>query len=481
MSSIGPMFINREPELQELRALSRRAPALALLYGRRRLGKTFLLDHAWSDQRRFYFLAADTTSEMNRSELLRELSAWTGTEYLLEDFPSWRNIFRAFVAQAESGPIVVVLDEFQYLMEQPDDLVSQMVAIWDREVRDRPLMLVLCGSEVAMMESLEAGDAPLYGRPNWSARIRPFDYWNASRMVPNRSPREAAYVYGVFGGTPRFLATISGTDVLADRIIETIVSPRGEVHLQLERLIEQEKGIREPREYRAVLSAVADGHTDTERIAAAAGLEDRKHVVIRALGVLADLELVSRERNFGASDRTPWQNRISDNAVRFWYRFVHKNRSLIETGHAKRVWAQRIEPNLDEYMGKVFEGICREAFLRQFTRWDLAAPLEWARWEGQDRNRRSIEIDIVSRLDDQRLLTGEINWSSRPVDIDVHLNHVHALEDLAHSGQAWAHEALNPKNSRIYFSAAGFTDHFRTRASAEGHIVLVDLAEIYAD
>lgn len=475
-------FVDREIELRELRELSERAPALALLYGRRRLGKTFLLDHAWRDRRRFYFLAADTMSEMNRAELLRELAAWTGVEYPPEDFSSWRQIFRAFLTLSEPEPLVVVLDEFQYLMGQPDDVVSQLVAVWDREVRARPLTLVLCGSEVALMESLEAGDAPLYGRPNWSAKLRPFDYLDAQQMVPARPLREAAYVYGVFGGTPRYLATIDEGDDIAERIIETVISPRGEVYLQLERLIEQEKGIREPREYRAVLSAVAQGNTDTERIAAAAGLEDRKHVVVRALGVLSDLGLVWRERNFGASERTPWKNRIADNAVRFWYRFVHKNRSLVEVGQAARVWSHRIEPYLDEYMGKVFEGMCREAFLRQYEKWGLAAPVEWSRWEGQDRNRRSIEIDIVARLDDQQILTGEIKWSSQPVDVDVHFDHARGLEDLAHSGQAWAHEALDPDRAgrRIYFSASGFTRHFQERSTTEGNIVLVDLQEMYS-
>jgi AAA+ ATPase superfamily predicted ATPase len=474
-------IVDRKQEIEELRALAQRAPSLGLLYGRRRVGKTFLLDHAWADMRHFYFLAADTTSEMNRAELIRELSEWSGNDYVEADFPSWRNVFRLLAQLAESGPLVVVLDEFQYLMGQTDDIVSQLVAIWDRELRGRPLTLVLCGSEVATMAGLEAGDSPLYGRPNWSARLRPFDYLDTRAMVPNRSPREAAYIYGVFGGTPRFLVTIAKEDELAERVIETVLSPRGEVHLQLERLIEQEKGIREPREYRAVLSAVADGNTETDRIAAAAGLSDRTHVVIRALGVLESLELIWRERNFDAAERTPWKNRIADHAVRFWYRFVHKNRSLLETGEARRVWRQRVEPYLDDYMGKVFERMCREAFLRHHDRWGLGGALEWARWEGQDRSRRPIEIDLISRLDDGRLLTGEIKWSSRPIDYDVHLALQRDLEDLARSGQGWAQGALDPERSagHLYFSAAGFSDHFHQRAAEAGNILLRDLNDLY--
>lgn len=475
-------FVDRTQEVQELRELSARAPSLALVYGRRRVGKTFLLDHAWEDVRHFYFLAADTTSEMNRTELIRELAAWSGNAYAMEDFQSWRNVFRALVDLAERKPLVVVLDEFQYLMGQKDDVVSQLVAIWDRELRGRPLTLVLCGSEVGTMAGLEAGDSPLYGRTNWSARIRAFDYWDTRAMV-GRPPREAAYIYGMLGGTPRFLATIREDDEIADRMVNTVLSPRGEVHLQLERLVEQEKGIREPREYRAVLSAIAGGSADADRIAAAAGLSDRPHVVDRALRVLEGLELIRRERNFGASPRTPWKNRIADNAVRFWYRFVHKSRSLLETGEARRVWDQRVEPHLDSYMGKVFEQIAREAFVRLHEEWNLGGIVEWARWEGQDRTRRSIEIDVVAELDDGRLLTGEVKWSSKPVDYEVHHNLERDLEDLSRSGQGWAHRALDRDESagHIYVSAAGFTDYFRERAREEGNVLLCELSDLYGE
>lgn len=474
-------FVDRAREVRELRELAARAPSLGLLYGRRRVGKTFLLDHVWEGARRFYFLAADTTSEMNRAELIQELSSWSGRTYEAVDFPSWRNVFRALVGLAEVEPLVVVLDEFQYLMGQEEDIVSQLVAVWDREVRGRPLTLILCGSEVATMERLEAGDSPLYGRPNWSARLRPFDYWDTRAMVPGLPPREAACVYGVFGGTPRFLATTREGEPLRDWVVRTVLSSRGEVHLQLERLIEQEKGIREPREYRSVLSAVADGHSTTDRVAAAAGLADRPHVVDRALRVLESLELIGRERNFGASVRTPWNNRVADNGVRFWYRFVHKNRSLLEMGDPGRVWERRVEPHLDTYMGKVFEGIVREAYARHHEGWGLGAALGWARWEGQDRNRRPIEVDLVAELDDGRLFTGEVKWSSRPVDHDLHLQLRRNLDDLARAGQGWAHRALDPRHSagHLYVSAAGFTHHFRRRADEEGGILLLDLEDLY--
>lgn len=475
-------LIDRITEVAELRALAkRRKPALALLYGRRRVGKTFLLDNAWpKSQRVFYFLAADTTPDQNRIELLQELSQWATRPLDPNDYRSWRNVFRLFVDLAESESLVVILDEFQYLMGTDDDTVSHLVAIWDRELKNRPLTLVLCGSQVATMERLERGDGPLYGRPNWVGRLQPFDYRDAARMMPRRSPRDAATLFGILGGTPRYLATVEPRDTIAARTTTSMLSPSGEVHVQLANLIEQEKGIRDTAEYRAVLTAIASGRTLTDDIAAGAGLGDRLHVVQRALQILEDLCLVERERNFGASERTPWRTRIADNAVRFWHRFVLPNRSRLERGKANDVWRTSVAPHLDTYMGKTFEAMARQAYTRYHEEWKLPADRAWSRWEGQDRNRRSIELDIVASLNDDRMLVGEIKWSSRPVGPEVHAQLLRNVEDLAHSGHKWAHESLRTDASLyIYYSAAGFTGAFESLARQDSRIHLISLKEMY--
>jgi len=170
-------FVDRAAELAALRDIARRdGPALLLVYGRRRVGKTFLLDYAWRGQRLFYYLAANATAELNRRELLRELAAWSGRDLDAREYPTWRTVFRLLADLAADGPLIVVLDEFQYLMNQKDDdVASQLVAVWDREVRDRPLTLALSGSAVAMMARLTDGGQPLYGRFAHVTKLTPFD------------------------------------------------------------------------------------------------------------------------------------------------------------------------------------------------------------------------------------------------------------------------------------------------------------------
>ncbi|MBA2450626.1 MAG: AAA family ATPase, partial [Chloroflexi bacterium] len=151
-------LIDRERELDELRRLAAGGDRrLAILYGRRQVGKTFLLSHVWQGGRVFYFLAADSTAELNRRDLLNELTTWSGRSLEPADYPTWRTIFRLFVDLATDEPLVVVLDEFQYLLVGADDVASQLVAVWDREAGGRPLTLVLSGSEVGTMEGLLVG------------------------------------------------------------------------------------------------------------------------------------------------------------------------------------------------------------------------------------------------------------------------------------------------------------------------------------
>lgn len=480
MNHAGAIFVNREVELAELRRLAERGkPTIALLYGRRRVGKTYLLEHAWPGRRVFYFVAADATMDLNRIELVRELATWSGRPLDPVEYPTWRTVFRLLADCAEDAPLIVVLDEFQYLMGGDDDIASQLAAVFDRELRGHSLLLALSGSEVGMMQHLLVGSQPLFGRSGWSARIGPFDYRDAARMVPGRPLREAALIYGIFGGTPRYLAAIEPDEPLAEAVMRTILSPRGEVYLQLEHIVEQEKGIRKVAEYNSILAATAAGNVEIGEIVRGTGVD--ADAVRAALRTLEDLEYVWRERNFAAPRTAAYQYRIADNALSFWFRFVHANRSRLSTGAIQEVWTHHVTPHLDAYMGKVFERLCREAFARYHARWGLRGAVDWARWEGRDRNRRSIEVGMVARLDDGRILTGEIKWSTKPMGLTLYADLKRALEDLGNSGQGWATHALGPERSagHVFVCAGGFTPEMMALAAGQPDVRVLTLEDLY--
>ena len=259
--------------------------------------------------------------------------------------------------------------------------------------------------------------------------------------------------------------------------MRAFVASSGEVHLQLLTLVEQVTGIRQPAEYRAVLAAVAGGHTRLNEIAQVCGLEE--YAVRRVLEVLErQLRLVRGEQNFAAARRAPYRYRITDNAVAFWHAFLVPHRSRLATGEDCRAfWDAHVAPRLDTYMGHAFEGIVREAYARYHRRWGLPAARELGRWEGADRNREGVEIDLAGRLEDGRLLVGELKWSSSPHGPNLHDGLRDKLRRLALSGQGWARDA--DAAVYLYASAAGFTPQMRRLAEENPQLRLLTLEDLY--
>lgn len=477
----GAALIDRVGEQVALRDLvSSRRKQLAIVYGRRQVGKTYLLRHVWeATTRPLYFLAAALTPDLNRQDLVRELALWSGQALHPEDFPNWRTVFRELAAQAEREPVVVILDEFQYLLDAGPEVTSQLIAIWDRLPDDLPLVLVLSGSAVTTMAHLTAGGEPLFGRVTWAKQLEPFDYRDAARMAPWLGLRDASYLYGILGGTPSYLAAFHEHETLSEGVVRTFVAATGQVHLQLLSQIEQITGIRQPAEYRAALAAVASGQTELNPIAQMTGVAT--HSLRRILDILEhQLGLIRGEQNFAAAQRAPYRYRIADNAAAFWHTFLLPQRSRLATSEDSRTfWEMHIAPRLDTYMGTIFEQIAREAYLRYHRRWGLPGVRELRRWEGTDRQQGSVEIDLVGRLDDRRLLVGEVKWSTRPHGLGLHLSVTDKLRRLALSGQGWAHEA----DGAIYYyvSAAGFTPELREFAASRPQIVLRTLEDLYPE
>lgn len=180
-------LIDRTQEVRRLRELARSdAQKLVLMTGPRRVGKTFLLNNVWGNGEYFLFTASRTSPDLNREQLVKDFARWTGRELRPVDYPTWRTVFNLLLSHDRAGPLIVILDEFQFLADGPRGLAevaSELNAVWERAHVERPTLLVLTGSEVSAMEELAAGGGPLYGRVDWHAKIRPFDYWHAPTVA----------------------------------------------------------------------------------------------------------------------------------------------------------------------------------------------------------------------------------------------------------------------------------------------------------
>jgi uncharacterized protein len=487
-----PLLVDRDVERRELLALLEgRGPVLALLTGRRRVGKTFLLANLWAADELFLYTAAATTPELNRRQLLTELAAWANAPLRPEDYPSWRTVFRLLVELAEQRArrgerTVFVLDEFQFLGDGEKGLAevaSELNAAWEHDggpPAGLPLLMALAGSAVATMESLAGGGAPLYGRFAWTHKLGPFDYWHAAQLAPFPSLRERALAFGMVGGTPRYLAALDAAAGIPENAARLVLSPRGEIRMLVETALDQEEGLREVPKYRAILRAVADGRTERNEIAQGAGLSNDNGLRSK-LGVLLELGYLEERRNFDARPNEAVRYALADAAVRFHQRFVAPNASILERYPAEQVWEHAVADKLGGYMGLEFERLAVQGYDRRATHLGLPLVRQWSRWEGADRDRRPLEIDLVARTIDGRMLTGAVKWDAAPIGVGVHRGHLDMLRRLAESGRGWAHEALQPDSPLLYIAAGGFSADFRAEVEASGHpSTCWSLGDLYA-
>jgi len=480
-----PIFVDREEERAQLRELLERpGPNLALVTGRRRVGKTYLLTNCWPDEQTFYFVAAEGTSSLNRRELIQALARRFNLELDPADYPTWRTVFRLLYSLETPSPLVVVLDEFQYLMGTRDGVPSQLNAIHDVHRDDRPFVLVLCGSAVRTMERLNAGDAALYGRFARVIRLEPFDYFDAAGLAPVTTHRERALVYGIVGGTPRYLRAFQSGRTLAENVAAEVLAPGGQVRAQVETLIDQERGLRKTEEYKAILRAIGAGRTEAQQIADY--VETKNDFAFKSmLEKLVELGYVRGEQNFAARKTHAFRYRLDDPVLRFHASLVELLRSELATYDPVEVWEREIAPaRLDTYMGQVFERIARDGYQRHRQRLGLPMVDTWGRWEGSTKGKgskgevRSYEVDIVASLTDGRMLTGAIKWGG--LGLDVHAKHLRELAALADSGQRWAREALKPDAPLLYVTGREFAPHFLERAKVDGHpVYTLTLDDLY--
>lgn len=476
-------FIGREAEREKLLELSAaRTRRLGLVTGRRRVGKTWLLTHTWPADQYFLFTASRTSPEFNRQQLLRDLSRFLNRVIEAQDYPTWRSVFNLLLDVRLPRPLVFVLDEFQYLADGESGLAevaSELNSAWERPRANQPLVLILAGSAVGIMQGLAAGGAPLYGRFDLQLKLRPFDYLNASVLAPFETLRDRAILYGTFGGMPRYLAAINPTETLEQNIVRLMLTPQGEVRQLLETALDQEEGLRDIASYNAILRAVSTGSTLQNEIAQRAGLKNDNSLRVK-IDRLTELGYLVSGRNIGAPTNAPYRYRLNDPALRFHQRFVQPNTSMLEREPAADVW-ELLRPQLAGYMGLEFEQITEQAYRRLRTPYNLPMLREWGSWEGTDRTGKSLQVDVVAPMAETGVLTGAIKWTIKPVGPDVHFAHLEMLRRAAYAGQKWAHEAMEPDSPLLYVSAGGFTSSFRSMAEESGHpVILLNLEDMYS-
>ena len=460
------MFIGRERELNALERLYQSNKfEFTVIYGRRRVGKTALINKFIDDKNAIYFMGVESNAKQNLENFSKSIMEYVSGTEIDSIFSSFQSALEYVFKLSEKERIILAIDEYPYVARSSKSLASTLQLLIDKYKDKSKLMLILCGSSMSYMEDhVLAYKAPLYGRRTAQMKLVPFDFEETCRYFKNFSDEDKALIYGVVGGTPQYLLQIDDNLSVEENIKNTFLNPVSFLYEEPINLLKQE--VREPAIYTAVIAAVATGASRMSEISGKVG-EDT-NVCSMYLKNLINLGIVQKETPYGEKASRKSVYSIEDNMFRFWYRFVFENNSIIARGAADLVY-KRIEPQLSDYMGKVFEEICRQYLWKQLLSGNC--PAEFAslgRWWGNNpKEKRQEEIDIMGEQDKNTALFAECKWTNEKVDLGV-------LETLVKRS-----ELFNYKTKHYYlFSKSGFTKGCIDKANEMGNVTLVEFGDM---
>lgn len=439
------MFVGRERELASLNRLYLSDKfEFAVIYGRRRVGKTALINRFISDKKAIYFMGVESNAKQNLENLSKNIIEFETGIQAETAFASFQAALEYAFKLAEKGRLILAIDEYPYVARSSKSLASTLQLLIDKYKDRSKLMLILCGSSMSYIEDhVLAYKAPLYGRRTSQMKIMPFDFAETCRCVQNFTDENKALVYGMVGGTPQYLLQMDDRLSIEENIKNTFLNPASSLFEEPENLLKQE--VREPALYNAIITAIANGASRMSEISTKVG-EDTS-VCATYLKNLMALGVVQKEAPYGEKASRKSIYSIDDNMFRFWYRFVPENHSMIGRGAADLAY-KRIAPYLSDYMGKVFEEICKQYLWRLLLSGESPVQFkELGRWWGTDPFTRSqTEIDIMGEQDKDTALFGECKWTNEKVDVGV-------LETLIRRSKIFHYSKIH-----LYlFSKNGFT------------------------
>lgn len=459
------MFIGREKELYTLTNLYNSGKfEFVVLYGRRRVGKTALINQFVMDKPTIYFTAVESNVKQNLENLSHAIMEFAVGKAVDTVFPTFQTALQYAFQLADEKRIILVLDEYPYAARSEGSLASTLQMLIDQHQSSSKMMLILCGSSMSYMEDkVLAYKSPLYGRRTAQIKLLPFDFAETCSCLSGFSDEDKATAYGMVGGTPQYLLQLNTKLSIQENIRNTFLNPSSSLYEEPASLLKQE--IREPAIYNAIISAIASGSSRISEIANKVG--EPTSVCATYIKNLSTLGILRKELPYGEKTAKKTLYQISDHLFRFWYRFVPENSSIIGRGAVDLAW-RRVEPHLSDYMGSIFEEICAQYLWHLLLNGRL--PMDFSdlgRWWGNDPGeKKQTEIDLMALHGDNGLFA-ECKWTHEKADTTV-------LDTLVHRSKLFRCQ----KRWLFLFSRNGFTKGCQDRAEALGNVTLVSYSDI---
>ena len=457
------VFRGRSTELNILnKKFKQNGFVMTVLYGRRRIGKTMLINKFISehDCKHISF----TSVERGEAELLSMMTESVLTALspdLLGNitFNDFEKLFEFVGKHADKERIIFFIDEYPYLAKQCPYIQSLLQKIIDTQWKHGNLFFILCGSLISFMKNeVLAESAPLHGRSDMELKLKPFNYLETAAFLEGYNCEEKAICYGLSNGVAKYICQFNPRISLDENIIDQFYSMGGYFsEEQIRTVLSGEK--QNPALYNSIISAVATGHSKNSEIASYVGSDD----VTYPLKNLVKAEILEKRVS-----KKPYYV-LNDSMLDFWFKYVNRATSLINADNGEVYYYSNVKEKLHDYMGKVFEKMASEYLLMHAGQADIPILTEIVNYQDtvKDENgdKKQIEIDLLGKNDKKISLVAECKFKNTPFDKAEYLKLIDKIKYLPVS-----------KPTICIFSLSGFTDYVVKNA---GNCILIGIEDMY--
>ena len=462
------MFLCREQELSTLnKRYQKNTFECMIIYGRRRVGKTSIINEFSKDKPTIFFSALNASAQENLEALSQAIHSYANPDAV--DAPIYPNLDSALSAITELAKkerLIFVIDEYPYLAKADASISSRLQHLIDHVWEKGNLFLILCGSSMSFMENQVLGyESPLYGRRTGQMKIQALTYKEMTAFNPQLTPEQQALVYGITGGIPHYINKLNVQNNIDEALLENLFNTSSYLYEEPENLLKQE--LREPAVYNSIITAIAGGASRPNEISTKVGIESA--ICAKYLKVLLELGILTKTTPITEKFGKKTIYRIEDNFFRFWYRFVPQNISAISSGRFPQIYEQAVKKHIPTYMGLVFEKMCRDYLLRYETFYPMLLS-EIGEWWGSDaKTKKEVQIDIVgTSAENDEYIIGSCKFKNEKIGVDE-------LELLQNYAKVFG---KSKKYHYYIFSKSGFTPALEERANND-EVKLIKLEEMY--
>ena len=461
-------MIGRSNELDILNSLYESSKfEYLVMYGRRRVGKTTLLQEFAKDKNAVFFPAQEKNDTLNLQDFSKMIQMRLDGMYI-SSFEGWKEAFE-YIDKKVSERTLIIIDEFPFIAEENPTIKSILQhAIDHLWKKNKNIFLILCGTSVSFMESDIMGrKSPLHDRQTSSMEVVPFDYYESSLFYPSYTNEQKLIAYGILGGVPRYLEAFDDSVSIEENISKTIIRKGAYLNEEPSNLLKAE--LRDPNVYNSILSALACGKNRVQEISDY--IHEDKSKVSKYLITLQTMRLVEKKVPCGGSESSrKGIYKLTDNFFRFWFRYEFTNNAYYEMLGADAA-SKEIMDGISDYMGDAFEGICMEYFVRKAKKKELPfIPYHIGKWWGNNVHIKAQDDVDILMIDK----TGKKGIFVECKFTNSKMPHVE-YEDLKTAMLAFP----NIEEKYIYYVSKSGYEKSAIRHAAEDGAVLLELDDLF--